>query len=106
MYSPEKMLQIAKVGYLQIFGNVNTISSRTIIIPLFLTILNSTKAINSSELLKTGGNTLAVIFSLAPAMLPLLASRHASAVPCGRLLPSQTFTLNWSSDTFDLLHSK
>lgn len=80
MHSPEKMLQTAKVGYLQIFDNVNTISSRTIVIPLILTILNANKAINSSELLKTLGNILAVAFFLEPAMLPDLAPRHTSAV--------------------------
>lgn len=70
MHSPEKMLQIAKVEYLQIVGNVDTISSRTTVIPLIRTILNSNKTTNSSELLKADGNTLAVIFLLAPAMLP------------------------------------
>lgn len=102
MHSPEKMLQIAKVGYLQIFGNVNTISSRTVIIPLILTILNSNKATNSSELLKIGGNTSAVNSFPAPAMLPHLASGCTSAVPSGGLLPSQILMLNYSSSTFDL----
>lgn len=94
MHSPEKMLQIAKVGYLQIFGNVNTISSRTVIIPLILTILNFSKATNSSKLLKIGGNTLAMNSFPAPAMLPHPASRCISAVPSGGLLPSQILVLN------------
>lgn len=102
MHSPEKMLQIAKVGYLQIFGNVNTISSRTVIIPLILTILNSNKTTNSSELLKIGGNTLAVNFFPAPAMLPHSASRCTSTVPSGGLVPSQILMLDYSSGTFDL----
>lgn len=94
MHSPEKMLQIAKVGYLQIFDNVNTISSRTITIALILTILNSNKATNSSELLKIGGNTLAMNSFLTPAMLLHPASRCTSAVPSGGLLPSQILMLN------------
>lgn len=108
MHSPEKMLQIAKVEYLQTWGNVKTISRRTIIILLILTSLNYNKAVNSSELLKTSGNILAVIILLAPATLSHLASRHiyVSAIPCGRLLSSHIFMLNYFPDIFDLLHSK
>lgn len=108
MHSPEKMLQIAKVGYLQTWGNVKTISRRTIIILLILTSPNYNKAVNSSELLKTSGNILAVTILLALATLPHQASRYTymSAVPCGRLLSSHMFMLNYSPDIFDLLHSK
>lgn len=95
MHSPEKMLQIAKVGYLQIFHNVNIISSRTAIIPLMLTILNSNKATNSSELLRIGGNTFAINFFPVPAMLPHPAPRCTSEVPSSSFPPSLLRSWCW-----------